>query len=49
MQFINTAAKTVQEYLKELPPAEHREAINAVRGVVFGSLIPEVPRSLYAR
>jgi len=37
MQFINTAAKTVQEYLKELP-ADRREAINAVRSVILDNL-----------
>ena len=31
------SAKTVQEYLKELP-ADRREAMNAVRGVVLANL-----------
>ena len=34
---MQSKAKTVQEYLKELP-AERREAINAVRGVILANL-----------
>ena len=32
-----SSAKTVQKYLKELP-ADRREAINAVRGVILANL-----------
>ena len=34
---MQSSARTVQEYLKELP-ADRREAINAVRGVILGNL-----------
>jgi hypothetical protein len=34
---MQSTAKTVQEYLKELP-ADRREAINAVRGVILANL-----------
>src|SRR6187455_958950 len=34
---MQSSAKTVQEYLKELP-ADRREAINAVRGVILANL-----------
>lgn len=34
---MQSSAKTVQEYLKELP-GERREAINAVRGVILANL-----------
>ena len=34
---MQSSAKTVQEYLKELP-ADRREAINAVRSVILGNL-----------
>jgi hypothetical protein len=34
---MQSSAKTVQEYLKELP-AERREAVNAVRGVILANL-----------
>ncbi len=34
---MQSSAKTVQQYLKELP-AERREAINAVRGVILANL-----------
>src|SRR5438477_13091986 len=34
---MQSSARTVQEYLKELP-ADRREAINAVRGVILANL-----------
>jgi len=34
---MQSSAKTVQEYLKELP-ADRRKAINAVRGVILANL-----------
>ena len=34
---MQSSAKTVQEYLKEMP-ADRREAINAVRGVILANL-----------
>ena len=34
---MQSSAKTVQEYLKELP-VDRREAINAVRGVILANL-----------